>query len=84
MQVKDVLVEAKNLLVNRGWVQGNYATGEGFCSLGALDEVVMTKFYDDVLSDDEAATLVEESRTTLERALEAKERVTNAAAWNDA
>lgn len=84
MQVKDVLVEAKNLMVDRGWIQGNYVTGEGFCSLGALDEVVMKKFYGDFITDDEAAFLVEEARFTLERSLKAKGRVTNVAAWNDA
>jgi hypothetical protein len=33
---RDVLVEAKRLLIESGWCQGDYHKGDTFCSVGAM------------------------------------------------
>lgn len=84
MQVKDVLVEARDVIVDRGWVQKDYSDDTGFCTVGAVGYVISTRFVDGTLTDDETTTLFSEAQDALRKALEAGGRITNIVAWNDA
>ena len=39
MKTVDVLKQARQNIVEYGWIQGQYRTDEGYCALGAIEDV---------------------------------------------
>lgn len=74
MNLKDTLVEAKNLILTGGWIRGDLGSEEtGYCLFGALDAA----------SDMEIEMFLD-STNVVKETLRGRGSVTHITAWNDA
>lgn len=73
MSTKDLIVEAKNLILTSGWTQGEYGDGEaGYCIMGALQHNA-TDY-----------SSLKAARDAVKLTLRNSGRITDIVAWNDA
>jgi hypothetical protein len=52
LNTAETLTAAKNLLVEKGWIQGEAQTDDGFCLLGALGHVTYQDALDTPFNED--------------------------------
>lgn len=84
MNTKDYLVEAKNLILNHGWVQGGYGNErQGYCAVGALTQV-QNNLVERGVDETEAFAAFMEADSAIEDALRQHGYVTAIPFWNDA
>jgi hypothetical protein len=84
LSTKELLVNAKNVLLEKGWVQGEYGTKDGYCAVGAVDAVVEELLRNDEVTDDEAYSLYQSGENALRATLVETDRIANIVFWNDA
>lgn len=84
LSTKELLTEAKNLLVTEGWVQGEWDNEGGYCSSGALQEVIRRHLEDGNICDDEVMGVFLGGYDRLCTTLRDTDRIANVVAFNDA
>lgn len=85
MDTKELLVEAKNKILNDGWTQGDYGdTDKGYCAAGAIDAVTSDLLKIDAIDEDEATEMFNEGYRVLRDTLKDSGGIANVVGWNDA
>lgn len=85
LSTKELLVEAKNKILNDGWVQRDLGSpSTGYCSVGALDAVVSEMLIEDRATDSEALEIYIRGEDALRETLRDTGRIANIIEWNDA
>lgn len=84
LTTKEILTEARNLILLDGWIQNQYSNDQGYCIVGALKKVLGDALHEDRIRDDEVSDLFWESSGRICDVLRSEGRITSPASFNDA